>query len=411
MYKLKEHQIEKSKELNEILLDYKIAYLAGEVRSGKTLTALEAARLYGAGKVIVITKKKAIPSILSDYENFKFPYQIVVINYESLHKLDNYDCDLVIYDESHSLSKFAKPSVRTKLCKKLFFNTPCILMTGTSAVESYSQYYHQFYVSAYSPFSQYKNFYKWAKDFVEVWERKLPTHSIKVYDRADVKKIDKIIKPYMVVMTQKDAGFDVKINENYLTVETPLPIKGLVKRLLKDKVIKGSAGYIFGDTPAKLQSKVHQLYNGHCIIEDVNGETSNVILDTYKVDFIRERFKDDKIVIMYYYQNELKMIESVFGEAVTTNIDEFNTTDKSFALQCNTTEGINLSKADALVYLNLGFSGKNWIQSRDRMTVMGRKDNNIYVICESDGITEKILESVTKKKNFNSRMFKQNFEL
>ena len=77
MYKLKEHQIEKSKELNEILLDYKIAYLAGEVRSGKTLTALEASRLYGASKVIVITKKKAIPSILSDYENFKFPYAMI----------------------------------------------------------------------------------------------------------------------------------------------------------------------------------------------------------------------------------------------------------------------------------------------------------------------------------------------
>jgi len=410
MYKLKEHQIEKSKELNKILVDYKIAYLAGEVRSQKTGTALEAARLYGASKVIVITKKKAIPSILSDYENFKFPYQIVVINYESLHKLDNYDCDLVIYDESHSLSGFPKPSVRTKLCKKVFFNVPCILMTGTSAVESYSQYYHQFFVSAYSPFSQYKNFYKWVKDFVEVVEMKLPTHTVKDYSKANVAKIDEILKPYMVVMTQQDAGFEVKINEHYLTVETPPPIKGLVKRLLKDKVIKGSAGYIFGDTPAKLQSKVHQLYNGHCIIEDVNGETSNVILDTYKVDFIRERFKHDKIVIMYYYQNELKMIESVFGEAVTTDIDEFNNTDKSFALQQNTTEGINLSKADALVYLNLGFSGKNWIQSRDRMTVMGRKNNNIYLICESDGITEKILESVTKKKNFNSRMFKQNFQ-
>ena len=143
MYKLKKHQIKFSKKILEVLNTYKIAYLAGEVRSGKTLTALEAARLYGASKVIVITKKKAIPSILSDYENFKFPYQIVVINYESLHKLDNYDCDLVIYDESHSLSGFPKPSVRTKLCKKLFFNTPCILMTGTSAVESYSQYYHQ----------------------------------------------------------------------------------------------------------------------------------------------------------------------------------------------------------------------------------------------------------------------------
>jgi len=225
MYKLKEHQIEKSKELNEILVDYKIAYLAGEVRSQKTGTALEAARLYGAGKVIVITKKKAIPSILSDYENFGFDYEIVVINYESLHKLEDYNCDLVIYDESHSLSGFPKPSVKTKLCKKIFFNVPCILMTGTSAVESYSQYYHQFFVSSYSPFSQYKNFYKWAKDFVDVWERKLPTHSIRVYDRANVEKIDKILKPYMVVMTQQDAGFEVKINEHYLTVETPLKNK------------------------------------------------------------------------------------------------------------------------------------------------------------------------------------------
>jgi len=411
MYKLRPHQIKFSKKILEVLNTYKIAYLAGEVRSQKTLTALEAARLYGASKVIVITKKKAIPSILSDYKNFNFDYEIVVINYESLHKLDNYDCDLVIYDESHSLSGFPKPSVRTKLCKKLFFNVPCILMTGTSAVESYSQYYHQFFVSAYSPFSQYKNFYKWTKDFVEVVEMKLPTHTVKDYSKANVAKIDKILKPYMVVMTQQDAGFEVKINEHYLTVETPPPIKGLVKRLLKDKVIKGSAGYIFGDTPAKLQSKVHQLYNGHCIIEDVNGETSNVILDTYKVDFIRERFKHDKIVIMYYYQNELKMIESVFGEAVTTNIDEFNNTNKSFALQQSSSEGMNLSKAKYLVYLNLGFSGKNYIQSRDRMTVQSRKGNNIYFICESDGITENILKAVTKKKNFNTRIFKQNFEL
>jgi hypothetical protein len=143
----------------------------------------------------------------------------------------------------------------------------------------------------------------------------------------------------------------------------------------------------------------------------VNGETSNVILDTYKVDFIKERFKHDKIVIMYYYQNELKMIESVFGEAVTTDIDEFNNTGKSFALQQSSSEGMNLSKAKYLVYLNLGFSGKNYIQSRDRMTVQSRKENNIYFICESDGITEKILESVTKKKNFNSRLFKKTFEL
>jgi hypothetical protein len=178
---------------------------------------------------------------------------------------------------------------------------------------------------------------------------------------------------------------------------------------MKDKFLKGKETYIFGDTPAKLQSKVHQLYNGHCITEDETGQSYDVIIDTYKVDYIKEHFKNDKIVVIYYYKNELKMIERVFGEAVTTNIDEFNNTNKSFALQQSSTEGMNLSKADYLVYLNLGFSGKNYIQSRDRMTVQSRKENNIYFICESDGITENILKAVTKKKNFNTRIFKQSY--
>ena len=40
-------------------------------------------------------------------------------------------------------------------------------MSGTPAVESYSQLYHQFYISAFSPFKDYTNFYKWANDFVD----------------------------------------------------------------------------------------------------------------------------------------------------------------------------------------------------------------------------------------------------
>jgi len=175
--KLRPHQIEKSKELLNVLNKYKIAYLAGEVRSGKTLTALNTAELYGAMSVLFITKKKAISSIESDYKNFGFSYQLLVINYESLHKL-NFNPDLIIYDESHSIGAFPKPSNRSKLCKKLFYKTPCILMSGTPAVESYSQLYHQFYVSMFSPFKDYSNFYKWANEFVDKKQLKLPTHTV-----------------------------------------------------------------------------------------------------------------------------------------------------------------------------------------------------------------------------------------
>lgn len=405
---LRPHQIQKSKQLADIVKHHNIGYLQGEVRSGKTLTALNTAQLLNVYKVLVITKKKAMSSIRKDYDAFGFDYDLNIINYESVHKLKPNEFDFVIYDECHSLSAFPKPSKRTRLCKKLFFKTPCILMTGTSAVESYSQYYHQFFVSAYSPFRRYGTFYKWAKEYVTKKEMKLPTHTVIDYSDANVKAIDKVLNPYKVNMSQKDAGFVTQIKEHYLDVLTPKYISDLAKKLLKDRALEGKTGYVLGDTPAKLQSKVHQIVNGHVIIEQPNGKTKPVILSNYKAQFIKHAFQNQKIAIFYYYQSELEILKKTFDN-LTTDLEEFNNTYYNIAIQQNTTEGMNLSKADALVYFNLGFSGKNFIQSRDRMTVKDRTSNDIYFVCESFGMTSNILKAVQKKENFNSQQFMKDF--
>lgn len=407
MLNLRPHQIEKGNQLADILKRYNIAYLNGEVRSGKTLTALYACDVAKANSVLIITKKKAIPSIIKDYNAFGFKYAFTAINYESVHKLDNTFFDVVIYDESHSLGAFPKPSKRTKLLKKMFSKVPTILMTGTPAVESGSQLYHQFYVSDFSPFNQYKNFYRWADVFVNKKELRLPTHTVVDYSGAKTDKIIPIIKPYMVTMTQADANFETNLNEQILKIKLPNAIKNLCDKLIQDKAIEGKTGFILGDTPAKLQSKLHQLYNGTCIIETESGDTFTHIFDNYKALFIKQYFSGQKIAILYYYQAELEVLKSVFD--ITTDLEEFNTTDKTFALQQSSSEGMNLSKADALVFYNIGFSGKNYLQARDRMTIKGRKDNNVYFVCETGGITEKILKAVRNKKNYNSQMFKRDY--
>ena len=407
MYKLRPHQEEKSKELLNVLSNHKIAYLAGQVRSGKTLTALNTAKLFGAKSVLFITKKKAISSIQEDYDNFGFTYTLTVINYESLHKIVPKGYDLIIYDEAHSLGAFPKPSNRTKLAKKLFFNVPCILMSGTPAVESYSQLYHQFFVSAFSPFKNYTNFYKFANDLVDKKEMKLPTHTVIDYSGAKVNQINTIVKPYFVKMTQKDAGFESTVTEKIIRIGTPDFLVSSAKKLLKDRAIDGTNGFILGDTPAKLQSKVHQLINGHCIIERDDLTTFRKVFSNYKAKYIRGRFKSLKIAIMYYYQSELDILKEVFKDSITTDLDEFNNNiNKNFALQQSSTEGMNVSKADAIVYMNLGFSGKNYLQSRDRLTVKGRKDNKVYYICEDFGMTEQILKTVKSKQDFNTKLFK-----
>lgn len=403
--KLRQHQIEKSKELLEVLQKYKIAYLAGEVRSGKTLTALNTAKLFGAKKVLFITKKKAISSILKDFKNIGFMYyDLNVVNYESLHKLEDYKYNLIIYDEAHSMGAYPKPSKRTKLCATLFRNIPCILMSGTPAVESYSQLYHQLYVSWESPFKDYTNFYKWANDFVDKKEMRLPTHTVTDYSGAKVKDINAIIKPYFVKMTQQDAGLETQIKEHYLNIKTPQSLVNLANKLIKDRAVEGEKGFILGDLPAKLQSKVHQIINGHCIIETAEGDNFTKIFSTYKANFIKHHFANKKIAIMYYYQAELDILKQTFDN-ITTDVNEFNDTYYNIAIQQSSTEGMNLSKADAIVYFNLGFSGKNYLQSRDRLTIKGRDTNYVYYVCEDFGMTKKILEAVSDKKDFNSKLF------
>ena len=408
--KLRKHQEIKSKELLIKLKRYKCVYLFGEVRSGKTLTVLETAKLYASSNVLFVTKKKAISSIQSDFDLIGYDYKITIINYESLHKLESKDFDLVIYDEAHSISAFPKPSKRTKLIKDYFYNIPCILLSGTPSAESYSQYYHQFYVSAFSPFKQYTNFYKWSRDFVNVTEKRIGTHTVKDYSDANIKLIDSIINNYKVIMTQKDANFDVNINEHIINVKTPCIIERLAKKLIKDKAIEGKTGFIMGEMPAKLQSKVHQIYSGTCIIDDFEGNTKSVVLSDYKAQEIKELFKGQKIAIMYYYQKELEVLKNVFGSELTICLDEFNSTDKNFAIQQSSTEGMNISKAECLVYYNFGFSGKNYIQSRDRLTVKDRKDNNVFFIIETPGINGRILNAVKDKKDYNLRSFQKDFK-
>lgn len=404
------HQTKAKNEILNILNKKSICYLNGETRSGKTLTVLFAAEDFGAKKVIFITKKKAISSIESDFKKAKLTYKLTVINYESVHKIEDKDFDFLIIDEAHSLSKFPKPAKRTKKIKKRFGHLPTILMSGTPAIESYSQYFHQFWISKFSPFKQYKNFYRWAGVFVNKKIKRIGTHNITDYSGAKIKEIDAIINPYTVVMVKPEDEF-TEANKNILRIDTPKQIKDLCRRLMKDRAIKGKRGYIMAETPAKLQSKIHQMYNGTVIIEKGIDETEAIILDDYKVRFIAERFKGKKIAIFYYYQAELKMLKDYFGERITTCLEEFNNSKKNIALQQKTAEGMNVSAADCLVYLNFSFSGKDFVQSLDRLTIRGRKDNNVYFIFESGGITEKIYNRVSKKEDFNSRQFMKDFKI
>ena len=399
---LRDYQQEIAQKGATILNNYGIVYLAMEVRTGKTLTALEIAKLHNAKNVLFLTKKKAITSILSDYSAFGYNYNLTVINNESMHKIDG-DFDLVIHDESHRFGSFPKPSKNAKYFKTRFDKLPLILLSGTPTPESFSQIYHQLWISRKSPFKEWTNFYSWAKSFVTVKQKHLGYAKVNDYSDADKVQIDSYISKIMLRYTQKEAGFSSTIKECILGVQMNERTYNMVKTLKKDKLIQGKNEVILADTGAKEMQKIHQLFSGTIKFE--SGKT--MILDTSKADFIKQHFEGKKIAIFYKFVAEPEMLKNVFGDSLTTEVDEFNETNKNIALQIvSGREGISLKAAEYIVYLNIDFSATSYWQSRDRMTTKDRQNNTVFWIFAENGIETKIYKAVHEKKNYTLKHYK-----
>ena len=406
-FELRDYQQDIVDRATKIINVNRFVYLAMEVRTGKTLTSLSICdNLDSVDNVLFITKKKAIKTITEDSDKICPSYSLFVINYESLHKLPKVKWDVIVIDEAHSLGAFPKPSGRAASIKKLI-HVNCsrvILLSGTPTPESYSQMFHQVYGIPWGPFKQYPTFYKFAKDYVNIKQRKINGLMVNDYSEGYQTIIDEMI-PYTIRFSQKDAGFLVKTHENVIEVPLDPKVKRMADILKKDLVVQGKNEVILGDTPAKLMSKLHQLYSGTIKFESGNS----MVLTTTKADYIADNFSDKRVGIFYKFKEELEAIKQVLGDNVTTDLADFDA-DKAqhIALQIvSGREGISLKNADCIVYYNIDFSATSYWQSRDRMTTKDRLENQIYWLFSEGGIETLIYKAVSKKKDYTLAHFKQ----
>jgi len=404
--KLRDYQLDIATRACSIIKSKGLVYLSMMVRTGKTLTALETARMYGAKRVLFITKIKAFSSIQGDYDKMGYTYELKIINKESVHKLEDTKYDFIVLDEAHQYGAMPKPGKYQKIVRKLFRKLPMIFLSGTMSPESYSQVYHQFQISDRSPFSKYTTFYKWAVDYVDVFMKNIGYSVVKDYTNAKYDKIMQTIEPYMITFTQEEANFTTTVEEEIIEIDMKPVTYEIIRRLRKDSIVKGSSGnVIIADTAVKMQQKIHQLGSGTIKHEDGSYQ----VIDTSKADYIKWRFKDNKIGIFYKYKAELEMLRQVIGaENLTQDVNEFNITDKWIALQyISGREGINLSKADYLVMFSIDFSATTYFQAIDRMTVKDRTHNKVYWLFAKNTLDKSIYKTVTNKKSFTLNYFKK----
>lgn len=213
LYKHQEEVIIKAK---PILEKYKMVYIAAETRTGKSLAAIHLLK-DDFKKILVVTKKKAISSWNSDIKLSKVN-NFEVINYESIHKLKENDYDVIVLDEAHSIGSFPKPSERAKQLKEIAKDKYIVYLSATPSAETFSQIYHQLWISSFTPFEE-KSFYQWYKNYGVDDSIFINGMFIKQYKASSEEMIMKKINHLIVTMTKEKANFDVFVNERLHQVE------------------------------------------------------------------------------------------------------------------------------------------------------------------------------------------------
>lgn len=405
--KLRDYQSEAISQVRNILYKYGVCYLAGEVRTGKTLVALHVAGPYSKdGTVLFVTKKLAISSIVHDIEKADIkvlgrPLDIVVINYEKLQKVD-FTPSFIIYDEAHNLGQFPKPAKKTINARKRFARIPTLFLSGTPSPESYCQLFHQFWVTGMGPWTKYTKFYEWARDHVNV-KQKFVGAGNKVNDYSEARpNVMQEFAPYRVSMSQEDAGFDGKVIDVIHYIEMPDIVDKYLKALKKSRVY----GNLVADTGARLMAFIHQICSGTVINND--GERERI--SEHKVEYIRQKFlkKGKRVAIFYCYVEEGEMLKDRF--MCTNDPIEFkNAPNKVFISQVvRGREGINLSIADEIIFLNISYSAVSYWQARARSQSIDGGDKHVHWLFTKGGIEEDIFNTIKLKKcNFTLNHFRK----
>lgn len=406
---LRDYQEDIAQRAALLLREHGVAYLAMQVRTGKTLTAMRAAALCGAKSVLFITKKKAIESIRFDFRDKlnNAAFKLEVVNYEGLHKVtSNYD--LIICDEAHGLGQYPKPSERALTVRGMVLKNACpaLLLSGTPSPESYAQMFHQLWATGAGPWKHYANFYAWFKDYGQPMSRWINQRQVQVYDNVDRERVLTDIQPLMITFTQEEAGFEAPVLERIQGLPMPGKVKAGIDYLKKNRVLTTQAGYvIMADTAVKLMQKHHQLCGGTVITEE--GE--RLIVDVSKAEWIKRELAGVKVAVFYKYQAEREALIQVLGECCDTP-EAFNQAEGAARIYLQIQsgrEGVNLSTADVLVMYNIDFAAVSYWQARARMQTFDRTEPaKVLWLMFEGGIERRIYEQVMNKKDFTLQHYR-----
>lgn len=415
---LRKHQLDAVLAGEICLKKHGVVYLALECRTGKTMTALELARrVAGEKKILFVTPKAAIPSILADSEAMGgFCDRLVVLNPESLHKanLKGIEIGCIVGDESHRLSGFPKPGRACKLLRGMAGSAKCILMSGTPSVESGAQLFHQFWWTHRGPWKAYGRFYDWHRDWGVPKTLKI-AGGREVKDYSEVREVVlEHVKNFVVSLTQEDAGFKFAPEIVEHRVQNEGGLGSWSKKFGRDGVCEVDGHVVLGETPAAVLQKRHMAEGGTLI--DENGEAFVHDMDPdYKIRYmIKKMVVGTEYAIMTCYIEERTFIVNRLkevGHRVVTSLDDFVPGCGAVFVGSgiSNAEGVDLAwMTGTMILYSLNWSGAKFLQVLERQNNFKRdRPIKVHVLLCEGGVDEMVFAAVKNKQNFNATFLKK----
>lgn len=326
--------------------------------------------------------------------------KIGVINYDLVWRrpeLANFTGALMLDESSEIQNEKAK---RTKFILKMK-PSAVILLSGTPVGGKYENLWSQLWLLGYNikkPVydSMYVNFYTMelgSGQFVKLVNKKTPY--------KNVERLKSKLREHGAIFQKTEEVFDLP-TQNFQNVKVGTP-KGY-KKFLKEDFVLVQGDELVGDC------SLTRLLNCRKLCGIYSKEKQDALKDLLNST-------NDRLVIFYNFNRELELLKEICKDRPISEVNgsvkdltAYETEEDSVTLvqyQAGA-KGLNLQKANKIVYYTLPLSSENFEQSKKRIHRIGQnRPCYYYILLCQDTVEEDILDALKRKQDFTDDLFKE----
>ncbi|AQY40943.1 DEAD/DEAH box helicase [Bacillus thuringiensis] len=319
---------------------------------------------------------------------------VLIVNYErawrrdELLKLNNFT---LMLDESSKIKN--DKSKQTKFILRLNAEN-IILLSGTPTGGKYEELWSQLHLLGWK--INQKLFLK--QFVVQEWDDRNSKYKITGY--KNVERLKAKLKQYGAVFMKTEEVFDLP---EITDVKVKIPGTKLYKEFKKHHIVEIGEELLIGDTPAAKKLYLRQLAGSY---------------NENKLQYVKDLVEstNDRIIIFYNFKKEYEALVDLIEKPISTvngdlkDLTAYEKFENSITLiqyQAGAM-GLNLQKANKIVYFTLTDKSELFEQSKKRTHRIGQERPCFYYYLLTDGSIEwRMLDVLKERKDYTDALFEK----